>query len=188
MTERERFAGFVEHVERYAGECTGAEAPTVDGANRGFAIAFFEDADEPSTTTVTNGLRFQRLAVSMPEELACTVRREQTEAARHLLDFTGRLMLSRGQGLEWGTVLRNDTAVLVGTQIYGLIAGPHPYFDDGFDELRDEAGVAELRVVTLVPATPAELVLAQEQDAHALYAIWAEQQTDLADVTRASAV
>jgi hypothetical protein len=63
-----------------------------------------------------------------------------------------------------------------------------PFADAEFDTVRDTNGTPEMQIITLIPAAPAELALAAEQGRDALFVIWEQQETDLADINRPSAV
>ncbi|OZM71014.1 hypothetical protein CFN78_22995 [Amycolatopsis antarctica] len=184
----ERFTGLIEHLESHAGTCTGAEPPTVRGGNRGYALAFYALPGDGPVTVVSNGLRFQALRVSLEQELACTLRAGQAEAARHLVDTVCGLAMERETGVEDDTILDNGRPLFTGTAVHGAISGPHPYFPEEFDTFHDDTGTATLQVMTLVPATAPELALATEQGVTRLRELWTEHGTDVLDIERDSAV
>lgn len=184
----ERFTGLIEHLERHAGLCSGAEPPTVRGGNRGYALAYYELPDGGPVTVVSNGLRFQPLTTLLEQELACTVHADTAEAARYLVDVVCGLAMEREQGLEDGTILDNKSPLLAGTEIHGLIASGHPFFPEEFDLFHDANGALTLRVLTLVPATGPELAFAAEHGVDSLWERWSSGAVDLLDVERGSAV
>lgn len=177
-------AGLIEHLESFAGRCGGAEPPTVRGGNRGYALAFY--SDERTSTVISNGVRFQEVAAVLPEELACTLRTDQEAAAHHIVDVVAAKVIETGRGVEWDQVLVWDGPLLADTEIHGLLAGTHPYFDEGFNTFPVER--PELRIVTLIPATERELALAADKGAEHVVELWAARATPLHDVTRACAV
>jgi len=180
----ERFTGLIEHLERHAGACAGAEPPTVHGGNRGYALAFYALPENGPVTVISNGLRFQAVSASLEQELACTLHADQAEAARHLVDTVCGLVIERGQGVDEDVMLDNGNPLLAGTDIHGVIAGPHPFFPEDFDLFHDESDTVALRVVTLVPATAADLAFANEFGVERLRERWAEEGTDVLDVER----
>jgi hypothetical protein len=185
----EPYAGFLEHLERYLGPAREFEEPTVLGPNRGFGL-FFCYAPNDIVSIVTNGLRFQRITSVYPKELVCTVRADQRKEAHLLVPLVAGIVLQRGLGLTLDEVILSDAPepVIPGTEIAGIVAGTHPYADDGFDTLTDTSGKTELQLITLIPAASRELHLAQAAGIDAVYDAWEGQNTDLLDMHRPSAV
>ncbi|RJQ82574.1 suppressor of fused domain protein [Pseudonocardiaceae bacterium YIM PH 21723] len=188
MLTGERFTGFLDHVKGYLGPVRETESATTSGVNRGYAL-FFCAADESGLiSVVTNGLRYQPISSRLPQELVCTLRHDQRQAAHHIASATAQVIIEFKTGLSYDQVVLAPAPLLQGTQIQGIIAAPHPYADAGFETLRDSAGQLALQILTLVPLTAAEGQLAQQRGSGELYKVWEEQSTNLLDVTRPSAV
>jgi len=185
----EPFADLLPHLERYLGPVREFEEPTVLGYNRGYGL-FFCYAPNNIVSVVTNGLRFQRLTVVYPQELVCTAHEDQRKEAHLLVPLIAGIVMQRGAGLMLDEIIRSDSPdpVVPGTDIAGVIAGTHPYADDGFDTITTPSGTPELQLITLIPATLFELRLAQESGVAALYEIWETEGTDLLDMHRRSTV
>ncbi|MEU4095053.1 suppressor of fused domain protein [Streptomyces sp. NPDC026673] len=188
MTTGEKYAGFLDHIQACLGPIRDAEAPAADGAGRGFALLFCVSGDGDLVTAVTNGLRFQDITAIMPLELACTLRSDQRSAARALVALTATLAVRTGAGPAFDQIIPAPEPLIAGTEIEGVMIVPHPYLEDGFESLVNAQGRTELHLLTVVPVTAAEIAYAQEHGPDALYEQWEEQETDLLDVTRASAV
>ena len=88
---------------------------------------------------------------------------------------------------RWGSLILSEP-LIPGTEIEGVVIVPHPYIEDGFESLVNADGRTELQLLTVVPVTAAEIAYAEEHGPDALYEQWEEQETDLLDVTRTSAV
>ncbi|WBB70072.1 suppressor of fused domain protein [Micromonospora sp. WMMD812] len=185
----ERFAGFLPHLQRYLGEAREFEEPTALGRNRGYGL-FFCYAPNNLVSVVTNGLRFQRITVVLPQELVCTVHEEQRKEAHLLVPLTAEIVMGRraGLGLDEVIMSADQGPVIPGTEIAGVVAGTHPYAADGFDALPDADGKPELQLITLLPATRAELTYARDNSVDALFTAWEDQATDLLDMHRRSAI
>lgn len=185
----ERFANFLPHLERYLGEAREFEEPTVLGRNRGYGL-FFCYSPNNLVSVVTNGLRFQQITAVLPQELVCTVHADQRKEAHLLVPLTAEIVMRRRAGLGLDEVIMSGDPgpVVPGTGIAGVVAGTHPYAEDGFDDLLNSAGGPELQLVTLLPATRAELVYAREKSVDDLFIAWEDQATDLLDLHRPSAV
>jgi Suppressor of fused protein (SUFU) len=184
----QRFADFLPHLQRYLGEPRELEEPTVLGRNRGYGLFFCYAPGLLSL--VTNGLRFQRITVVLRQELVCTVHAEQRKEAHLLMPLTAEIVMGRraGLGLDEVILSADPRPVVPGTEIAGVVAGTHPYAADGFDALLGSDGEPELQLITLLPATRAELTYARDNSVDDLYAAWEDQATDLLDMHRPSAV
>ncbi|MEU8180826.1 suppressor of fused domain protein [Micromonospora sp. NPDC049044] len=185
----ERFADFLPHLERYLGEAREFEEPTALGRNRGYGLLFCY-APNSLVSVVTNGLRFQRITAVLPQELVCTVHAEQRKEAHLLVPLTTAIVMGRraGLGLDEVVMSADPGPVVPGTEIAGVVAGTHPYAADGFDALPDSDGKPELQLITLLPATHAELTYARNNSIDDLYTVWENQTTDLLDLHRRSVV
>jgi hypothetical protein len=139
-------------------------------------------------SVVTNGLRFHELDDDLPEELVCSVRAGQQDAAQYLADTVAQMVLSNGATLEYGRPIPSPEPLLPGTRIQGIIALAHPYAPDDFDLLKDANGTVELQLVTLVPMTKPEFDFLEANGVEALHAKWQEAESDLLDIYRSSAV
>ncbi|MDX3074718.1 suppressor of fused domain protein [Streptomyces sp. MI02-7b] len=144
--------------------------------------------DGDLVTAVTNGLRSQNLTAIMPLELACTLKSDQRSAARALAALTATLAIRMGVAPTFDQVIPAPEPLIPDTEIEGVIIVPHPYIEDGFEPLVNAEGRTELQLLTVVPVTAAEIAYLEELGADALYEQWEEQETDLLDVTRVSAV
>jgi hypothetical protein len=188
MTDDQKYSGFLDHIQEFLGPVTSAEPPTIDGGNRGFAIFFCDSTDGDLVSAVTNGLRFQKITAIMPLELACTLHKDQQSAARVLIALTATLTIQKGEGPAFDQVIPAPEPLIPGTEIEGVMIVPHPYIEDGFESLLNSEGQTELQILTLVPVTAAEIAFSEENGPDALYEIWEEQETDLLDINRPSAV
>jgi hypothetical protein len=56
-------------------------------------------------SVVTNGLRFQELDEELPEELVCSMRTGQQDAAQYLVDTVAQMVLGNGAALEYGRLV-----------------------------------------------------------------------------------
>lgn len=184
----EKYEGFLPHLQQYLGPAREVEEPTVTGRNRGFGLFFCYSDDNQTVSVVTNGLRFQRITVVLPQELVCTVYQDQRKAAHLLVPLTAELVLRRGAGLILDETISAPAPLVPGTAIQGIVAASHPYVGEGLDALTNAAGRTELQIVTLIPATAAELVLAEREGVDALFSRWEGLETDLLDLARPSAV
>jgi hypothetical protein len=137
---------------------------------------------------VTNGLRFQRIRAVVAQELVVTVQARHERAAHYLAKITADQVIQTGVGLVYDQVVMADNPLIPGSQIQGVIASTHPYVDADMEDMRDPEGETELQLLTLIPITGAEGGLARQQGADALYDRWEQQETDLLDITRPSAI
>lgn len=182
------YSGLLDHLQAYLGAIDNAEPADAAGGNRGFALFFCASGDGDLVSVVSNGLRFQRITAPMPLELACTLRADQRAAARTLVALTATLALRTGVGPFFDQVVPAPEPLIPGTRVEGVVIVPHPYIDDGFESLVNAEGRTELQLLTVVPVTAAEIAYIEKHGPDALYEQWEEQETDLLDVTRASAV
>lgn len=183
-----RFQGFQEHVTTFLGEVERVlSAQSADG-NRGYDLVFCHQSEMDVWSVVTNGLRFQELDEELPEELVCSVRTGQQDAAQYLVDTVAQMVLGNGAALEYGRLVPGPEPLLPGTAIQGIIALAHPYAPDEFDLLKDAYGTVELQLVTLVPVTKAESDYLATNGVEPMHAKWQEAESDLLDIYRPSAV
>jgi len=188
MNSSERFGGFVAHLERHLGTLRGAEGPEAEGRNRGYSIAFFERSDPGIISAASNGIRFQDVTSIMPEELVCTLRHDQENVARYLVNVVSSMVIGSGNGIEYDQIIKNDQPLIPQTEIQAILAASSPYFGTEFDLLRDGRGNPELQIITLIPITLAEAEYAEENEPEDLFEEWQGSRTNLLDVRRASAI
>lgn len=181
------FGGFLPQITGRLGPVRRVEAATAEGGDRGFAVFYLGAPGGEVGTAVTNGLRFQRTAAPVPQELCCTLLLDQEEAAHRIVVQVARMVLAGGAGgavLSHGTLIPGERPLAPGSALVGVVCAGHPFTDAEFDVVRGADGRIELRIITLIPATAAELALAAERGAEALFERWEAQETDLADLTR----
>ncbi|MFI0260289.1 suppressor of fused domain protein [Streptomyces sp. NPDC017056] len=188
MSTPEPYAGFIDHIEGFLGKVYDAEPPVIEGENRGFALFFCKTPAEDLVSVVTNGIRFQKITTIMPIELACTVLPEQRAYARALVTLTANLVIRVGEAVQLDQVIPAPEPFWEDLDMAGVMIVNHPYIEDGFESVLNAEGRTEMQILTVVPVTAAEIAYVNEHDADALYEIWEEEETDLLDVTRASAV
>ena len=181
-----RFVGLAENLERHAGRPTGAEPPNVRGENRGYGLVFFEFDEYHLTSVISSGLRFQPLGAEPAQELACTVYKEQAEAARHLVDLTAELLVTKRTHLVPDQLVPNEQVLLPGTEFHGVLASGHPLFPPEFTRFTDSAGVEQLQVFTLLPVTLGEVNYVLDHGVTALRQQWARFEVDVFDLGRPS--
>ncbi|SFS56554.1 suppressor of fused domain protein [Saccharopolyspora flava] len=181
-----RFVGLAENLERYAGTPTGAEPPNVHGSNRGYGLVFFFLEELHLTTVISSGLRFQPLGAEPAQELACTVYKEQAEAARHLVDLTSELLVQQRTFLVPDQIVPNEKPLLPGTEFHGVLASGHPIFPSEFTRFTDPEGNEQLQVFTLLPVTLGELNYILDHGVTSLRQQWARFEVDVFDLGRPS--
>ncbi|MBK0865706.1 MAG: suppressor of fused domain protein [Saccharopolyspora sp.] len=181
-----RFIGLAENLERHAGTPTAAEPPNVRGDNRGYGLVFFHLDQYHLSTVISSGLRFQPLGADPAQELACTVYKEQAEAARHLVDVTSELLVESGTHLVPDQIVPNESPLLPGTEFFGVLASGHPLFPPEFTRFTDQEGTEQLQVFTLLPVTLGELNYILDSGVTALRQQWARFEVDVFDLGRPS--
>ena len=187
------FGGFLPQLTGRLGPVRWVEAATAEGGDRGFAVFYLGAPGGEVGTAVTNGLRFQRTAAPVPRELCCTLLLDQEETAHRIVVQVARMVLAGGQGgaggavLSHGTLIPGERPLAPGSALVGVVCAGHPFTDAEFDVVRGADGRIELRIITLIPATAAELALAAERGVETLFELWEARQADLADVNRACA-
>ncbi|WP_243791417.1 suppressor of fused domain protein [Saccharopolyspora gloriosae] len=181
-----RFIGLAENLERHAGTPTAAEPPNVRGENRGYGLVFFHLEQYHLSTVISSGLRFQPLGAEPAQELACTVYKEQAEAARHLVDVTSELLVQSGTHLVPDQIVPNESPLLPGTEFYGVLASGHPLFPPEFTRFTDPDGNEQLQVYTLLPVTLGELNYILDHGVTTLRQQWARFEVDVFDLGRPS--
>jgi hypothetical protein len=189
LTDSEKYAGYLDHVQEHLGSIRAMEPPTAEGGNRGFAIFFCQIAEGDAISAITNGLRFQQITTTiLPQELVCTLQADQRSHAHLITALTAKLIIKLGEGLTYDQIIPSPEPLVEGTRIRGALAMDHPYVDDSFELLLNDQGAAELEIITLVPLTEQEIAFAEEYGTDALYERWEEQDVDVLDVYRESAV
>ncbi|GAA4852620.1 suppressor of fused domain protein [Saccharopolyspora rosea] len=181
-----RFKGLAESLERHAGKPTGAEPPNIRGDNRGYGLVFFYCEQYHLSTVISTGLRFQPLGAEPAQELACTVYKEQAEAARHLVDLTSELLVRQRTHLVPDQIVPNEEPLLPGTEFHGVLASGHPLFPPEFTRFTDPDGIEQLQVFTLLPVTLGELNFILDHGVTALRQEWSRFEVDVFDLGRPS--
>lgn len=181
-----RFKGFPAHVEKHVGRVRGADSRSAGGRERAYNLVYCDHADGTHVTVLTSGLREHTAGAPLPQELLCTLRRDQEVYAKHLVGVVAELLTESQARVGYGALIMNDRILLPDTAIAGAMAAPHPYLGDDFDVLLDE-GVPVLQLITLVPITRAESQLVARFGRDALYDRWEAQGTDLVDIYREDA-
>jgi hypothetical protein len=182
------FSGFLPQITGRLGPVRWVEAATAHGGNRGFAVFYLGAPGGEVGTAVTNGLRFQPLGVLHPVELCCSLLTEQEETAHRLVVQVARMLLAGAIKPVSGTVLPGEGPLAPGSAMVGVVCAGHPFTDAEFDVVRNAQGRIELQIITLIPASAAELELAMDQGTDALFERWETMPADLADLARPSAV
>jgi hypothetical protein len=182
------FTGFLPQIIEHLGPVQWVEEPTAHGANRGYAVLYLRAPGGEIGSAVTSGLRFQNITAVLPQELCCSLPAAQEQTAHTLVAQVARMVLDGRAGLVRGTIIPGDVPLAEHSAMTGVICADHPYAGEAFDIVRDADGTIEMQIITLIPASPAELDLATNLGAEALFEIWHEQQTDLSDLGRPSAV
>jgi hypothetical protein len=188
MTATPAFAGFLPQIADHLGPVQWVEEATAHGGNRGFAVLYLRESGSEVGSAVTNGLRFQNIKVVFPQELCCTLLAEQEETAHKIVVRVAQMILEGGAGVTTGAAIPGREPLAPGSDMVGVICADHPFVDAQFDTVRDDDGKVEMQIITLIPASTAELALAAGQGMDALFDKWEQQETDLADLTRPSAV
>lgn len=183
-----KYAGFLDHIQRYLGRIRDGEPPTVGGDNRGYALFFLVSNTGNLVSVATNGIRYQAVRIPMPQEYVCTVHARHERAAHILIAMTAEHILRVGSGLALDQVVLAETPLIPDSEIHGVIASTHPYADGEVETLLGPDGEVELQLLTLIPVTAAEGDLARQHGPDALYSRWEEQESDLLDLYRPSAV
>ncbi|MBA8826703.1 hypothetical protein FHX42_004082 [Saccharopolyspora lacisalsi] len=181
-----RFVGLAENLEHHAGPPSGAEPPNVRGEDRGYGLVFFQREEYHLTTVISSGLRFQPIGADPAQELACTVYREQAEAARYLVDLTSQLLVGLNTHLVPDQIVPNEQPLLAGTEFHAVLASGHPLFPPEFTRFTDTEGTEQLQVFTLLPVTLGELNFVLDSGVAALRRQWARFEVDVFDLGRPS--
>jgi antitoxin YqcF len=183
-----RFAGFLPQTIEHLGDVKWIEGTTAHGLNRGFDVFYLRAPAGEVGSAVTNGLRFQTVAAAFPQELCCSLLAEQEEAAHRIVVQAAELVRDGGLGLGPDAIVAGDRPLAPGSAAVGFVCAEHPFLDEDFNVVRDQDGRIEMQIVTLIPATAAEISLARERGVPELFELWDEQETDLADLARPCAV
>lgn len=168
------FRGFLPQITGHLGPVRWVEPPTAEGGNRGFAVLFLGAPGSEVGTAVTSGLRFQKIAAPMPQELCCTLLIEHEEVAHQLVVEVAHQVLAAGVGLGSGARIPCERPLAFGSPMVGVVCAGHPF---AYAE-------TEFEVMALIPASAAELAFAGDQGTDALFDLWEKWETDLADLSR----
>jgi hypothetical protein len=182
------FAGFLPQIAEHLGPVRWVEEAGAHGTNRGFAVLYLGAPGSEVGSAVTSGLRFQNITAVFPQELCCTLLADQEESAHKIVVQVARTILEGGAGITTGAMIPGQEPLAPGGDMVGVVCADHPFADAEFDAVRDAEGNVEMQIITLIPASAAELALAAEQGTDALFDVWERAETDLADLTRPSAV
>lgn len=183
-----RFAGFLPQTIGHLGEVEWIEKTTAHGPNRGFDVFYLRAPAGEVGSAVTNGLRFQNVTAVLPQELCCTLLAEQEEAAHRIVVQAAEMVRDGGRGLGPEAIVAGDRPLAAGSATVGVVCAEHPFLDEDFNVVRDPDGRIEMQIITLIPATTAEIALARARGVPELFDLWEEQETDLADLARPCAV
>jgi hypothetical protein len=179
-----RFSGFPSHVETHLGTVRGAESQQAGGRDRGYQLVYCDHEDGLHVSVLTSGLRMRTAGAPLPQELVCTLHRQQEQYARHLTGVIAELLTTSDSRVGYGALIMNDRVLLPDTEVAGALAAPHPYLGDAFDVLLDDDGAPVLQVITLIPITRGEAQLVARYGSDVLYDRWEERGSDLLDVFR----
>ena len=178
------FERFPAHVEKHVGRVRGADSRSAGGRERAYNLVYCDHADGAHVTVLTSGLREHTAGAPLPQELLCTLRRDQELYAKHLVAVIAELLTESRARVGYGALIMNDRILLPDTAIAGALAAPHPYLGDEFDVLLDDGGRPALQLITLVPLTRAESQLVARYGRDALYDRWESRDSDLVDIFR----
>ncbi|GAA4865910.1 suppressor of fused domain protein [Saccharopolyspora rosea] len=187
MPETQGFPGLLDHFEQRLGPVQEVESARSEEGNRGYDLAFYQAAEPPITTVVTNGLRFQPVTSMLPEELVCSLRTDQKNVAHYLVDSVATLIIRNRQGMEYGSIFDNEQPIIAETGITAVIAHTSPLFDESFN-LFPNSEAPTLQILSLVPITAAEVDFVQSEGADMLFEVFHLNRTNILDVRRRSAV
>lgn len=182
------FADFLPRTIGYLGEVQWVEGTTAHGPNRGFDVFYLRAPDGEVGSAVTNGLRFQTVEAVLPQELCCSLLAAQEEAAHRIVVRAAEMVRDGGVGLRPDAIVSGDRPLAPGSAAVGVVCAGHPFLGSDFDLVRGPDGRTEMQIITLIPATAAEIALARERGVPALFELWEQQETDLADLARPCAV
>jgi hypothetical protein len=182
------FGGFLPQITGRLGPVRWFEAATAHGGDRGFGVLHLGAPGSEVGTAVTDGLRFRRLGGAYPLELCCTLLTEQAETAHRIVVRVAEIALANGPAMASGTLIHGEQPLAPDCEPVGVVCAGRPFIDAKFELVRSVDGRVELQILTLIPATAAELGLAAQHGADALFARWRDFDADLADLARPSAV
>ncbi|MFD9889728.1 suppressor of fused domain protein [Amycolatopsis sp. NPDC059027] len=166
-----------DHFTRFLGPGTRAEQLA-----RGVELWRHERPEFVSFTT--RGLSDLDVAALKPQELVCSVQQGQDGAAAHLVKTMFEMILETDRGPVVTQLIPGQAPILERTNIYGLLASSHPYLDDAFNAVTDDAGTILVQIVTLLPLTAAEVQRGEQAGLDALIDTLEENDPPLLDVTR----
>jgi hypothetical protein len=181
------FGGFLPQITGRLGPVREYEAATAHGGDRGFAVLHLGAPGGEVVAAVTDGLRWHRLGGAHPLELCCTLLTEQAEKAHRIVVQVAEMALEYGLALTSGTIIHGEQPLAPDCEPVGVVCAGRPFIDAEFELVHGADGRVELQILTLIPATAAELALAAEHGADALYTRWSDFDGDLADLARPSA-
>lgn len=187
MPEAPKPANLLDHLEQRLGPVQRIESGESEAGHRGYDLTFYDNADPPVTTVVTNGLRFQSITSMLPQELVCSLRSDQQHIAHYFVDSMASAAIKHRQGFKYGGVFSNNKPIVEGTQIVGLIGHPSPIHDEAFNLFPSHAAPA-LQIITLVPVTEYEIDFVKEEGPDELFDVFRLNRTNILDVRRESAV
>lgn len=173
------------HLHRHAGPVVDRiESRDISGNTSGYTVLACRHRTYPVITLATNGLR---LCTPAPDtEIVLTTDSDQLAFARALLDITAMTILVESYLLSPGHRMFYKTPLVSGTNIFGILAGHHPYFGAESNTVRDTSYRPLIQLTTLMPLIDDEVAYIREFGEQALIDLWHRHQTPLQDLTRTS--
>jgi hypothetical protein len=132
----------------------------------------------------TQGLSDLDVAALKPQELVCSVQNGQDGAAAHIVTTMLDMIIATDRGPLVTQLIPGKAPILERTNIYGLLAASHPYLDDAFNTVTDDAGAILIQIVTLLPLTAAEVRQGETAGLDALVDTLENTDPPLLNVTR----
>lgn len=190
MSENDPYGGLAEHVVQHLGPARRRWTPPGDDPAFGATLHYPQRQTLPVVSAVTNGLRYQPIAASMPVELVCTLQTHQEPAALHLLHGAAQYLLQTEPQPQAAPdhMVGSDGPLVPDTHIRGLLFGTHPVFPD-VSLFRGTGGEPVLQYLTLLPLTGADLRFLTEGDEgpgrqQRLWRRWRADRVEFWDVHR----
>jgi hypothetical protein len=114
----------------------------------------------------------------------CSVQNGQDGAAAHIVTTMLDMIIATDRGPLVTQLIPGKAPILERTNIYGLLAASHPYLDDAFNTVTDDAGAILIQIVTLLPLTAAEVRQGETAGLDALVDTLENTDPPLLNVTR----
>lgn len=174
-----------DHLHRHAGPVIDRiESRDLSGTTSGYTVLVCRHRTYPVVTVATTGLRFYTPAPDT--EIVLTADRDQLALARTLLDVTAMTILVKSYRLSPGHRMFDKAPLISGTNIFGILAGHHPYFGSELNTVRDSSHQPLIHLTTLMPLIDDEVAYIRKYGHPALIDLWHRHQTPLQDLTRTS--